>query len=204
MRPLRVAVFTILAIACSLDSYATKGEKYFGKVISAMGTYEGEISIRLNESNKDMIEIATYQGTSPGGGKRTESIKINSALVQSIVIDSNTYVFKNIEYAAGKYHTYCCIKLAEGSENLGLFQWGNKPNPEEMVLHHKMMNSFTLISSPTLASSAITWFALFKDCSKLRDELKANRKGFITPEMDVTARLQEIRRLITESADCLK
>jgi hypothetical protein len=206
MNTTRVAIIMMLAIACSLGSYAAKGEKHFGKVKSAMGEYEGDIEIKLNEPNTDMISITLYEKVdkSPGNYKKTsEQIKLNSMIIYSIEIDSVVYALKSLEYAEGKTYSFCCIKLLEGKQEFGLYQWGAEIDPKKQVVYFKNLSSYTLLSSPTLTQKRTSMIFFFTKCETIKTELRAAKNGFITAEMDEAARSKEISRLIAASKDCI-
>lgn len=205
-RKLLIVILCVLALTINVSSFATKGEKHFGKVKTAMGEYEGDIEIKLNEPNKDMITISLYEKIEkpPGNYKKTsEKIKLNSLLIYSIEIDSVVYVLKNLEYADGKSYPFCCIKLLEGTQAFGIYQWGEAIEPKKQVVYFKNLPSYTLLSSPTLTQRKISMLLLFVKCETLKVELKSTKNGFITAEMDEFARAKELSRLIASSKDCL-
>src|SRR5512135_3749782 len=104
MKNYRVYFLLLIAFISGLDSKASKDEKHFGKVKSAMGEYVGEIEIKLNEPNKEMITITTYENLETSKGKyekTSRSIKLNAFLVYSIEIDSVEYFINHLEYAEG-------------------------------------------------------------------------------------------------------
>lgn len=206
MNTIRVAILCVLTITMSIGAYAAKGEKHFGKVKSAMGDYEGDIEIKLNEPNKDMISITLYEKVdkSPGNYQKTsQQIKLNSMIIYSIEIDSVIYLLKSLEYAEGKTYSFCCIKLLEGKQAFGLYQWGSEIDPKKQVVYFKNLSSYTLLSSPTLANKQISMMFLFVKCETIKAELRATKNGFITADMDEAARSKEISRLIAASKDCL-
>jgi len=207
MNTIRFTILCLLAIVCSsVGTYAAKGEKHFGKIKSALGDYEGDIEIKLNEPNKDMITITLYEKVdkSPGNFKKTsQQIKLNSMIIYSIEIDSVIYSLKSLEYAEGKTYSFCCIKLLEGKQEFGLYQWGAEIDPKKQVVYYKNLSSYTLLSSPTLTQKKTSMIFLFMKCETLKTELRATKNGFITAEMDESARSKEISRLIAASKDCL-
>ena len=207
MKIIRNTVLCMLAIGFSLGAYAAKGEKHFGKVKSAMGEYEGDIEIKLNEPNKDQISITIYEKVdkSPGNYKKTsQQVKLNSLLIFSIEIDSVEYLLKTLEYADGKTYPFCCVKLVEGKKSFGLYQWGAEADPKLQVVHYKNLSNFTLLSSPMLTQKKISMMILFMKCEALKTELKATSNGFITPDMNEAARSKEFSRLIAASDNCIQ
>lgn len=206
MKTIRFSILCVLAIVISDVTFAAKGEKHFGKIKSAMGEYEGDIEIKLNEPNKEMITITLYEKVdkTPGNYKKTsEQIKLNSMIIYSIEIDSVVYALKSLEYAEGKTYAFCCIKLLEGKQEFGLYQWGAEIDPKKQVVYFKNLSSYTLLSSPTLTQKRTSMIFLFTKCETVKTELRAAKNGFITAEMDEADRSKEISRLIAASKDCL-
>jgi hypothetical protein len=206
MKTLRIAFLCAIIIPMNIASFAAKGEKHFGKIKSALGDYEGDIEIKLNEPNKEMISITLYEKVdkTPGNYKKTsQQIKLNAMTIFSIEIDSVSYLLKSLEYADGKTYPFCCVKLLEGKQAFGLYQWGTEIDPKKQVVYFKNLSSYTLLSSPTLTEKKLSMMFLFAKCEVLKTELKATKNGFITAEMDEAARFKEISRLIAASKDCI-
>ena len=197
----------LLIIASSLQANAKKTPTHFGTVHSIMGSYTGDIEIDLNGTNDAMLKIILHQQTTKEKGsweKTTKTMTVNMFMVQSIVIDSNTYRIANIEYAQGKQYSNCCLQLKEGGQKLGLYQWGTQNDPEKWVVHYTNLSSFTMLSSPTLAGNKISMYALFAKCPEIKERLRSTKNGFITNEMSTAERLATFRQLIQESAECLQ
>ncbi|NNV54395.1 hypothetical protein [Limnovirga soli] len=203
---MRLIILFTLAINISIGSYAAKGETHFGKVKSAMGEYAGDIEIKLNEPNKDMITITLYEKVekSPGKYQKTsQKIKLNTMIIHSIEIDSVVYLIKQLQYADGKTQPFCCIRLLEGKPEFGLYQWGADIDPKRQVVYFKNLSSYTLLSSPTLTQTRTSMMFLFAKCDIIKAELRDAKNGFITNDMDEAARSKEISRLIAATATCL-
>jgi hypothetical protein len=206
MNTMRLTILFALAITISICSYAAKGETHFGKVKSAMGEYTGDIEIKLNEPNKDMVTITLYEKVekSPGNYQKTsQKIKLNTMIIYSIEIDSVVYLIKQLEYANGKTQPFCCIRLLEGKQEFGLYQWGADIDPKRQVVYFKNLSSYTLLSSPTLTQKRTSMIFLFTKCDIIKAELRVAKNGFITDDMDEAARSKEISRLIAATATCL-
>lgn len=206
MKTIRLTILMAITLTICIGSYATKGETHFGKVKSAMGEYTGDIEIKLNEPNKDMITITLYEKVekSPGKYQKTsQKIKLNTMIIQSIEIDSVVYLIKQLEYADGKTQPFCCIRLLEGKPEFGLYQWGADINPKRQVVYFKNLSSYTLLSSPTLTQKRTSMMFLFTKCDIIKAELRVAENGFITDDMDEAARSKEISRLIAATANCL-
>ena len=101
-------------------------------VESQMFTILNDLQLGINE----LCILYEKIEKSPGNYKKTsEKIKLNSLVIYSIEIDSVVYVLKNLEYADGKSYTFCCIKLLEGTQAFGLYQWGAAIDPKKQVVY---------------------------------------------------------------------
>lgn len=204
--------FLFCLIVCALLSFCfsprpvlhAKAEKHYGKVFSILGQYEGNIHIKLNEENEDMIEIELEAVTEKSKGskkKSTSSVKLNAAAIKSIEIDSIVYNIRSIEYENGKYYKNCCIKEINKNPRLTLYAWGSKTDASSYSL---LIKGYTY---PKILKEvgAITTMFIFNGCNEFREKMRAKQSGyFLEDAVTAEERLKTWTRWIEETKECIK
>jgi len=121
-------------------------QKYKGKLVSKLGQEQsGEITINLDGSNNELIEITYSEQTKTKGKRKSQqttsmSMKLNVALIKHITINDTTYYFRDIKYDYNdKYYMNVCVRLLEGTVNCGLFQQGRSTGTSNLSV--KLPNS---------------------------------------------------------------
>jgi hypothetical protein len=106
MKPIFILTILLTCISFSFESPKMLAkEKHYGKVYAILGDYVGDIYIKLNKENEEMIEVEMEAVTEKSKGsmkKMSSTIKLNTAAISKVVIDSITYKVRNIEVADGK------------------------------------------------------------------------------------------------------
>ena len=91
-------------------------QKYKGKLVSKLGQEQsGEITINLDGSNNELIEITYSEQTKTKGKRKSQqttsmSMKLNVALIKHITINDTTYYFRDIKYDYNDKY-YLSVKL---------------------------------------------------------------------------------------------
>ncbi|MBS1627134.1 MAG: hypothetical protein JSR09_09865 [Bacteroidetes bacterium] len=189
---------------CFATITRTTHEKHHGKVYSILGEYEGDIYIKLNEENDEMIEIemgTTIEKSKGSKKKTTSSIKLNAAAINRVVIDSVTYKIRNIEQADGKYYKNCCIKEVSSNTKLTLYAWGNKTEAKYFSLWIKGDTYPTVLKE----IRPITAMLLFTGCNEFKRKMREKQNGYFLEE-NITdeERLAIWLKWISETKDCIK
>jgi hypothetical protein len=202
--------FKSIAMAClllmfALNASADKDETHWGKIVTAFGTYEGMITVNLNGPNKETIPIETTVTDIKEKGYREKSSKtvaLSPYLISSIIIDSVTYQFNRVKVKNGKYYDNCLITLKYGTPQLGIYQWGDQSASDKMLVYHEEWGSLLPLTDQTVYDFG-TWRILFLHCEELTKELEEKR-AFVTAAMSSDEKLKELKRLIDQSANCLR
>ena len=194
--------FFIIAMVTGLFSASVVSgqQKYNGTMITKMGKKEtGIITVNLNGSNDELIEIAASEQTkTKGGGKKTKetitsSMKLNVAFINSVIINDSTYYFRDIKYDYNdKYFMNVCVRLIKGTLDCGIFQRGNSKDQENIYI--KLPNNdFSKLVSVDFDYYKATqgWHIMaFRECSSLRGKMEAKQPGYSWD--DNTSREQRI------------
>lgn len=202
--------FLFCFIVCGLLCFSfkrgvhVKAEKHYGKVFSILGQYEGNIYMKINEENEDMIEIELEAVTEKSKGskkKSTSSVKLNVAAIKYIEVDGIVYNIRSIEYENGKYYKNCCIREVSKNPRLTLYAWGSKTAANSYSL---LIKGYTY---PKILREvgAITMVFLFNGCNEFREKMRAKQPGYFME--DATAdeeRLKTWSRWIEETKECIK
>ena len=181
-----------------------KKEKHFGKVVSILGTYEGNIYIKLNDENDDMIkiELETIEEKSKGSKiKTTSSIRINAAGIRSITIDEIEYQIRNVEYDYNKFYKNCCIKKDATNGLTSLYSWGTQTNADKYFLWFKGYNTLKRFKVVSLAAV----YSSFNGCQALKSKMTNKEAGYdlFNDKLTDEEHLTNWRKWIEESKECV-
>lgn len=201
-------ILTLIAIFCTINfSFSNtliKGkEKYFAKVVSVMGNYEGYIKLNINDENADMLEVVTEIITEKSKGKKSTTssgISLNIKIVRSITIDSTTYEIKDIEYSEGKFYKNCCVKKVNTNGLIAMYSWGTKTDASSYFLVAKNYNQL----KATQLVRTTTSFLYFKGCSELLSKIRKKETGYTIVENATNDEvLTSWTKWIEESKSCV-
>ena len=154
-----------------------KKEKHYGKVVSILGNYEGNIYINLNAENGEMIEVemGTIKEKSKGSrSKTTSSVELNAVSIRSITIDGVEYEIRNIEYEYNKFYKNCCIKKDASNGLVSLYSWGTQTTADKYFLLFKGydgLKSFKIVSRIQVYSS-------ISGCQALKSKMSNKEAGY--------------------------
>lgn len=162
-------------------------QKYKGKLVTKLGQEEsGEITVNLDGSNNDLIEIAYSEQTKTKGKRKSKqtlstSISLNVALIKHIIINDTTYYFRDVKYDYDdKYYTNVCVRLLEGTLNCGLFQQGRSRGTSNLSV--KLPNSeFSKLAAVDFDyyKATLGWHIFaFGKCKTLRSKMEAKQSGY--------------------------
>lgn len=181
--------YSLLTIAflCSVN-YTFAQQKYKGTMVTKLGNEErGMITINLNGSNDELIEIETTEvTTSKGGGKRsketiTSSMKLNVAFIHHLIINDSTYYIRDIKYDYNdKYYMNVCVKLIAGTLDCGMFQNGESTGNENLSV--KLPNAeFSKLASTEFDyyKSTLGWHMFaFGHCPTIFSKMEEKRTDY--------------------------
>jgi hypothetical protein len=181
-----------------------KREKHFGKVVSIMGNYEGDIYINLAGENEEMIEIelGTIKEKSKGSKKTvTSGVNLNAKAIRSLIIDGVEYAIRDIEYELSKLYKNCCVIKDSANANTSLYVWKNKKGES---IYTALFYGYRELRYLKLASSTNILLTL-KGCDELKTKFRNKEIGYtITEEMTDEERVAIWKKWLTESKDCAK
>ena len=177
----------IIAFVFSVN-YIFAQQKYKGIVVTKLGKEEkGMITVNLNGSNDELIEIETTEVTqSKGRGKKskqtlTSSMKLNVAFIHHLIINDSTYYIRDIKYGYNdKYYMNVCVRLIAGTLDCGMFQNGKSTGNENLSV--KLPNAeFSKLAATEFdyykATSGWTIMA-FGSCPELRSKMVSGQAGY--------------------------
>lgn len=197
-------ILFLFLLSISLNGFSKeKVEKHYGKVTSIMGNYEGLIQINLKGENLDMIEIEL--GTTKEkkkGSSYTESrtIKLNTAAIRTLMIDSIEYVIKDVEYEQNKYYKNCCLIADVLSTNASIYKF-NSANTLWHVLHIKNYKEAKYLNLVSIFSTIV----VFKECETLKAKIRNKEAGYeLTNNISDAERIAIWKKWFNEFADCTK
>ncbi len=124
---LKLACLTITCFLITVTAAAQQSYKGIMNIKLAQ-KLQGEIMINLAGENEELIEIATTEKIKSRGQRQTitTSAKYNIAIISDIVIDKQTYYFRDIKIDYDdKFLHNVCVKLIYGTLKCGIFQVGD-------------------------------------------------------------------------------
>lgn len=201
---MRLLIVVVLLSLSMVGFSKDKKEKHFGKVVSIMGNYEGDIYINLSGENEEMIEIdlGTTKEKSKGSKKTvTSGINLNAKAIRSLTIDGVEYAIKDIEYEFSKQYKNCCVIKDSANANTSLYVWKNKKGES---FYTALFYGYRELRFLKLASSTNILLTL-KGCDELKAKFRNREIGYTITEATTEAERVSIwQKLITESKDCAK
>jgi hypothetical protein len=208
------AVIFFLSILFSCSSLLAQ-EKYQGIMVTKLGGKQsGTITVNLNGSNNELIEISTEEKTrSKKRGKKTDqtlstSMKLNVALIHHIIINDTTYYFRDIKYDYNeKFHMNSCVRLVEGTLDCGMFQIGRSDEPTTIGIKLPNEEFSKLIAVDfDYYRSTTGWHIMgFGKCSSLRSKMSNKETGYTWDDNNnLTQRISMWKTWIKEFNACKK
>jgi hypothetical protein len=140
-----------LTISCCLIAATTVAQQKYKAVMNTKfgQKMEGEIKMNLTGENEEMIEIASTEKTRSKGRKQTitTSAKYNVAIISNIVVDKQTYYFRDIRIGYDdKFLHNVCVKLIYGNMDCGIFQIGDLTTEHSIAIKFPKTNLSELAS----------------------------------------------------------
>ncbi len=201
---MRLLIVVVLLSLSMVGFSKDKKEKHFGKVVSIMGNYEGDIYINLTGENEEMIEIDLGMVKEKSKGKKStvsSEVSLNAKAIRSLMIDGVEYVIKDIEYEYNKLYKNCCLVKNIHNAATSLFIWKNKQGVEQFTILFKGYREVKMLH---LASTTNILFSL-NGCDELKTKIRNKEQGYVITEATTEAeRVSVWQKFITESADCVK
>jgi hypothetical protein len=209
---IRAAIF-FLSILFSSSLLAQ--QKYEGIMVTKLGDKQsGMITINLNGSNNELIEISTIEKTkSKKKNKRTSqtlstSMKLNVGLIHHIIINDTTYYFRDIKYDYNeKFHMNSCVRLVEGTLDCGMFQIGRSEDMNTVCIKLPKEEFSKLIAVDfDYYRSTTGWHIMgFGECSSLNTKMSNKETGYAWDDNDNLAqRIGMWKNWIKEFNSCKK
>lgn len=182
----RYLVGLLLTLLFSITQ-ANAQQKYKGTLVSKLGQEQsGEITLNLDGSNNELIEISYSEQTKTKGKRKSKqstsmSMKLNVALIKHITINDTTYYFRDIKYDYNdKYYMNVCVRLVEGTLNCGLFQQGRSAGTSNLSV--KLPNSeFSKLAAIDFDyyKATLGWHIFaFGKCKTLRSKMEEKQPGY--------------------------
>ncbi len=121
--------FLLVLASFYITNLASAQQKYKGTMVTKLGqTLQGEITVNLQGTNDDLIEIKSTEKTKSKGAKQTTTTtaKYNAGIINHIIIKDTVYYFRDIKIGyADAFLKNVCVKLVYGTVDCGLFQIGD-------------------------------------------------------------------------------
>lgn len=201
-----LAIFAFLTIAYSFSMSANKGdEKHYGKVTTALGVYEGEFNLKLNDENGTMMEIKLVDIKQKSKGEKikyTESVSVNCAIVRTVETEGYKFILKNIAKEDGSSFKNCCLRVTDSSAVANLAYWGTDSLPAKCFVITKYNNAY----QPLKSIFYFTFSSLFSKCPSIKEKMKQQpenyRKTF--ENLSQEERLALWKTNISEYNNCFK
>lgn len=193
-------ILCILIVAINTSAFfIDKPKKYTATVITALGTFQGELKLDLYGSNEGKISIKTVDNKGSSGG-----IDIDAKMIEQVIIDTVTYYMEDLNDKGYDNRNRFLVTKTYGSDTLGIFSFNNGKNIEYYVgqanteylqnLNHDKLNGnlrFFYTSK------------YFEKCRPLFTKIKSKQEGYsTTASMTVEERLSFWKKAIDEYADC--
>ncbi|MBK6936058.1 MAG: hypothetical protein IPH18_03620 [Chitinophagaceae bacterium] len=179
-------------------------KKYQGKLVSKLGQEQsGEITVNLDGSNNELIEITYSEQTKTKGKTKSQqttsvSMKLNVALIKHITINDTIYYFRDIKYDYDdKYYLNVCVRLLEGTLNCGLFQQGRSTGTSNLSvkLPNSELSKLAAVDFDYYKATLGWHIFAFGKCKNLRSKMEEKLPGYYWND-DVT---QEHRLVMWKS-----
>ena len=198
-------IVVLLFMMISFSAFSKdKSEKHFGKVVSVMGNYEGDIYINLTGENDDMIKIelgTTTENTKASKKTVSSGVNLNAKAIRSLTIDGVEYAIKDIEYEMSKLYKNCCVIKDSANANTSLYVWRNKKGE---IFYTALFYGYSALRYLKLASTT-NIFSTLKGCDELKTKFRNKEIGYSITEATTEAERVSIwQKLIVKSKDCAK
>lgn len=203
---LQIPFFIIALIAAAIPLYGQS--KYSGALFTKLGQeIKGEITVNLEGSNNELIEITSTEITKSKGKRQsiTTTSKINVALIRHVTINDQIYYFRDIKIGYNdEYMRNVCVKLIWGKIDCGLFQFGDG------TASHSISIKFPTEELSKLASvdfeyyhTSISVQMRISKCESLVEKMLVQNENVTWSESNSREqRISRIKNIITEYNGC--
>jgi len=198
---LTVSCFLMAAIAVSKQSYK-------GIVNTKLGQkLEGDIKINLSGENDELIEIMNTEKTKSKGVMqiKTSSTKYNVAIISNVVVDKQTYYFRDIRIGYDdKFLHNVCVKLIYGTIDCGIFQVGDGKEQNNIAIKFPK-TSFSELASIDFDYYNSSQSVLIRiiDCKILLERMMAKDETVSwTENATKEQRFQRFKNIVDEYNKC--
>lgn len=203
---MRTSIYLGLLLTFTLSSFSkpicdfteswSKPKKYQAKVITALGTYEGEVKLNLDGSNTGMIEITTVNEKN-----NKEGISVNAKLVRRVIIDTTTYYMSDLDDDNKNIRERYLSRKVAGTDTFGLFVFNTDYYVQLRSEHNlKNVNHWLLNRKATFLSL----YGEFAACKSLSVKIRSRQPGYHISDSTKTLeeRLAFWNKVFTEYYQC--
>jgi hypothetical protein len=193
LRSILIIIFCLFLASSFVNN---KPKKYKAKVITALGTYEGEVKLDLHGSNTGMIEITTVDEKN-----NKEGISVNAKLVKQVIIDTVTYYMSDLDDDNNNIREGYLTRKIAGTDTLGLFMFNTdyyvqlKNERNLRNVNHWLLNRKTIF---------LTLYDDFAACKSLSAKIRSRQPGYHLSDSTKTTeeRLAFWNKVFSEHYNC--
>lgn len=167
---LRSILLVISCLFLASSFVISKPKKYKAKVVTALGTYEGEVKLDLDGSNAGMIEITTTDEPHNKAG-----VSVNAKMVRHVIIDTVTYNMSDLDDDNNRIRERYLTRKITGTDTLGLFVFNS-----DYYVQLKNENNLRNVNH-WLLNRKTTFLSLFEDfaaCKSLSGKIRSRQPGY--------------------------
>ncbi|MEI6949395.1 hypothetical protein V9K67_19570 [Paraflavisolibacter sp. H34] len=182
--------------------------KFHGRVVTLDSTYEGEILVNMFGANPDTIRVEWEKTTETDTSTRKTTYSITNHVnsITMVLIESDTFYFKNLADRPEQVRPNCLVKKVYGTEILGLYQFTSsdgRPNLYVGMFRRDPLN----IEETDFTSdkeSMVPYLLYFNRCPRLYKKLKAGTEGYaFTKGASTDATVTTWKKVIDEYFLCV-